>query len=270
MKVVLFCGGQGLRLRDYSDKIPKPLVPVGNKPILWHIMKYYAHFGHRDFILCLGYQGDPIKDYFLNYDRHVSNDFILKRGGKIDLMSNDIENWNITFVETGFNSNIAERLSRVKEYLKDEEIFLANYADGLTDMPLPTMINKFKNLDKVAMMMTARPTHSMKMTIINDSDEVTDIQDLSNLDIWINAGYFIFTKDIFNYIDTSEDLPVKTFPRLVEENQLAAFPYDGVFLTMDTYREKERLDDMYANGETPWQVWNNSLLNRFQPSKNLA
>ena len=136
MKVVLFCGGLGTRLREYSDTIPKPLVNIGQRPIIWHLMRYYAHFGHKDFVLCLGYRGDMIKEYFLNYNECMSNDFTLRNGGKdIELFQSDIQDWNITFIDTGLASNIGQRLMRVKDYLKDEECFLANYSDGLSDLP---------------------------------------------------------------------------------------------------------------------------------------
>ena len=145
MKVVLFCGGAGMRLRGYADDIPKPMVPIGTRPILWHLMKYYAHFGHKDFIICLGYKGNCIKDYFLHYDESVSNDFVWSQGGKqIQLLNRDIDDWTITFVETGANSTIGERLKAVEPYLEGEEMFLANYGDGLSDLPLPQMVETFQ------------------------------------------------------------------------------------------------------------------------------
>src|SRR5262245_22246107 len=145
MKVVLFCGGLGMRLRDYSDHIPKPMVNLGSRPILWQLMRYYAYYGHKDFILCLGYKSDVIKNYFISYNECISNNFILSEGGrKLQLFNRDIEDWNITFVDTGINSNIGQRLIRVREYLEGEDIFLANYADGLTNLPLPKYIDYFK------------------------------------------------------------------------------------------------------------------------------
>ena len=140
MKVVLFCGGMGMRLRDYSDQIPKPLVEVGQRPILWHLMKYYAHFGHKDFILCLGHGASKIKDYFLQYNECSTNDFVLSEGGRtVELLNTDIHDWTITFVDTGRNSSIGERLRRVRPYLGDDEMFLANYADGLSDLDLDAL-----------------------------------------------------------------------------------------------------------------------------------
>ena len=144
MKVVLFCGGLGTRLREHSDTIPKPLVNVGYRPILWHLMRYYAHYGHKDFILCLGYRGDLIREYFLKYNECMSNDFTLSEGGRrVELHSSDIEDWRITFVDTGLHSNIGQRLLRVREHLRGEEVFLANYSDGLSDLPLDQHIADF-------------------------------------------------------------------------------------------------------------------------------
>src|SRR6476619_7371153 len=150
MKVVLFCGGQGIRMREFSETIPKPMVNIGYRPILWHIMKYYAHYGHKDFILCLGHGADFIKNYFLNYNECISNDFILSGGGKkLQLFSSDIDDWNITFADTGMSSNIGQRLRAVEKYLDGEEMFLANYSDGLTDLPLDLQMDHFKREGKV-------------------------------------------------------------------------------------------------------------------------
>ena len=142
MKVVLFCGGLGLRLRDYAEHVPKPMVSIGYRPILWHVMKYFAHFGHKDFILCLGYRADLIKQYFLNYNECLSNDFVLSNGGKsLDLANSDIHDWKITFADTGLRSNIGQRLLAVRKYLANEEVFLANYADGLTDLDFSSYLD---------------------------------------------------------------------------------------------------------------------------------
>src|SRR5512134_2167309 len=145
MKVVLFCGGLGTRLKEYSDTIPKPMVEIGYRPLLWHLMRYYAHFGHKEFILCLGYKGDTIKKYFLEYDETVSNDFVMTEGGrKVDLLASDIQDWKITFVDTGMSSNIGMRLKAVEPYVAGDEMFLANYSDGLSDLPMPEVIEYFR------------------------------------------------------------------------------------------------------------------------------
>src|SRR6201987_1856378 len=161
MKVVLFCGGAGMRLRGYSDDVPKPMVTIGTRPILWHLMKYYAHFGHKDFIICLGYKGNVIKDYFLHYDESVSNDFVWSQGGKnVQFLNRDIDDWTITFVETGANANIGQRLKAVEPHLQGEGMFLCNYCDGLSDVSLPKLVENFEKSNGVPSLLLVLPTAS--------------------------------------------------------------------------------------------------------------
>ena len=168
MKVVLFCGGLGMRLRDYSEIIPKPMVNIGYRPILWHVMKYYAHYGHKEFILCLGYKADVIKDYFLNYNEYLSNDFVLTKGGKdLDLLHSDIDDWKITFVDTGLTTSIGQRLRAVQKHVGGEEMFLANYADGLSDCPLPILIDTLRERGKTAIF--SRPGQGSRSTSFRPS-----------------------------------------------------------------------------------------------------
>lgn len=258
MKVVLFCGGMGIRLQEYAERIPKPLVTIGNRPMIGHVMKYYAHFGHKDFILCLGYKGDEIKNYFMKYKEYLSNDFVLRAGSTIDLFERDIQEWNITFADTGLYTNVAERLLAVRKYLQGEDTFLVNYTDALTDMHLPDMIQAFEDSGKIAMLMVTRPRKNLRVTSIEPDipgmpARVTAVNKLDG--VWLNAGYYIFRKEIFRHIDPDGDLPEFTFPRLVGLNQLTAYPYNGMFIAMDTFKEKQALDDMYDRGDTPWQVW---------------
>ncbi len=191
MKVVLFCGGLGTRLREHSDTIPKPLVNIGVRPILWHLMRYYAHFGHKEFILCLGYRGDLIRDYFLNYNECLSNDFVLSEGGRrIELMRNDLQDWKITFVDTGLHANIGQRLMRVRQYLGDDEEFLANYADGLSNLPLDRHIADFRARGATASF-AAVPSPQSFHTLHDDDDGiVTSFGPMSEASpFWINAGF---------------------------------------------------------------------------------
>ncbi len=257
MKVVLFCGGLGTRLRDYSDVIPKPMVPIGYRPILWQVMKYYAHFGHKDFILALGYKADHIKEYFINYSETISNDFVYTKGGKnIQLLSTDIDDWKITFVDTGMHSNVGMRLKYIQSHVKDEDYFLANYADGLTDMYLPTLIDDFiSNKDKTASFMTYKPKSSMHSVNANQDGIVTSIQPFSYSKMWLNAGYFIFRQDIFDYIRNGEDLVAEPFQRLIEKEKLMTHHHNGFWQPMDTFKDKVLLDDLIDNGNTPWKVW---------------
>ncbi len=256
MKVVLFCGGLGMRLREYSDRIPKPMVPIGYRPMLWHVMKYYAHFGHKDFVLCLGYGADQIKDYFLNYNECVSNDFTLSKGGKdIRLHNSDIDDWNITFADTGVNSNIGMRLSAARKYLEGEEVFLANYSDGLTDLNLTEHINMFKASDKVASFLAVKPNLSYHMVSMKPNGDVTDITAVTDTDFRVNGGYFVLRGEIFDYMNHGEELVLEPFQRLIEKNKLLGYPYKGFFATMDTFKDKQQLDELYARGHAPWELW---------------
>jgi glucose-1-phosphate cytidylyltransferase len=177
MKVVLFCGGMGMRMREYSETIPKPMVPIGYRPILWHVMKYYAHYGHKDFILCLGYKADVIKNYFLEYNECLTNDFVFSKGGKnVELLSSDIHDWNITFVDTGFMSNIGQRLKAVEKHLQNEELFLANYTDGLSDVPLPAVIEAFKQSANIASFVSVKPRASFHLVSTDAKGVVRSIE----------------------------------------------------------------------------------------------
>lgn len=255
MKVVLFCGGLGTRLREFSAHIPKPMVHIGYRPILWHVMKYYAHYGHKDFILCLGYKADVIKNYFLNYDECASNDFTLLEGGKkIQLANSDIEDWKITFVDTGLTSNIGQRFKAVEKYLEGEEVFLANYSDGLTDLYLPDLINDFYQHDTIASFLCVKPSQSFHI-VSEENGIVTDICDVKQTGIQINGGYFIFKREIFDYIKLGEELVCEPFQRLMKLRQLTAYKYNGFWACMDTFKEQQQLDDLYSQGKAPWEAW---------------
>jgi len=245
-----------MRLRVFSDKIPKPMVPIGYRPILWYIMKYYAHFGHKDFILCLGYQGDTIKNYFVNYCEYTSNDFVFSKGGNsLTIINKDIEDWTITFADTGINSTVNARLLAVEKYLKGEEYFLANYSDALTDLPLPEMIREFHRSEKTGMMLITKPQRSFHVVDFDKDKTVMSLTTLADTGLWINAGYFIFHRDFFKYLKENEELADNALPRLAKKGLLAAYPYEGNWVTMDTFKEKQMLDDMYSRGDAPWEVW---------------
>ena len=260
MKVVLFCGGLGMRLREYSESIPKPMVNIGYRPILWHVMKYYAHYGHKDFILCLGYRADVVKNYFLNYNECTSNDFVLSRGGKrLQLFNSDIQDWRITFADTGINSNIGQRLKAVEKYLDGEEEFFANYSDGLTDVPLPEQVDHFRRSGKVGSFLCVRPNLSYHLVSLQEGEEnlVSGIHAINNGTIRINGGFFIFKKKIFDYMRPGEELVQQPFERLVAERQLIGYSYDGFWACMDTFKDKQQLDEL-DHGSAPWKVWNHT------------
>ena len=245
-----------MRLRGYADEVPKPMVPIGTRPILWHLMKFYAHFGHKEFILCLGYKGGCIKEYFLHYDEAVSNDFVWSKGGKeIQFANRDIDDWTIRFVETGINTTVGERLKAVEPYVKDEEMFLANYGDGLSDLPLPAMIETFRQSDAVASLLLVQPTASFDIVEVGPTRLVTDVCRLAQSDIWINGGFFVMRREIFSYIRPGEELVREPFQRLIERQSLLSYKYTGFWQCMDTFKDKSRLDDLEQT-TAPWKVWN--------------
>jgi len=259
MKVVLFCGGAGMRLRGYSEDVPKPMVTIGARPVLWHVMKYYAHFGHKDFILCLGYKASVIKNYFLEYEESVSNDFVFSHGGRtLEFMQRDIDDWKITFVDTGLRATIADRLRLVEPHLEGEEMFLANYSDGLTDFHLPKMIQEFTRRDSYASFLSVQPRSSSLDTVQASEDGcVRSIKSMKDASIWVNGGYFVLRKEIFRYIKPGEELVYEPFQRLISEGKVWSQRYEGFWQCMDTFRDKQLLDEMEASGAPPWYLWKN-------------
>jgi glucose-1-phosphate cytidylyltransferase len=259
MKVVLFCGGLGTRLREHSDTIPKPLVNVGDRPILWHLMRYYAHYGHKDFILALGYRGDLIREYFLNYNEAMTNDFTLSTGAggerEIRMHRRDMDGWNITFVNTGLHSNIGQRLLRVRHFVENEPAFLANYADGLSDLPLDELIADFHKRDVTASFAAVRSSQSFHAVHTGQDGLVTHIGAMPEVDLLVNGGFFVLRPDIFSQMREGEELVEQPFKRLIASQRLAAFRWMGFWQCMDTFKDKITFDRMEARGECPWMVW---------------
>ncbi len=256
MKVVLFCGGYGTRLRDYSETVPKPMVPLGYRPIMWHLMKYYAHFGHTDFILALGYQADVIKRFFLEYQEAVSNDFVMSEGGRqVEMLSTDIDDWKVTFVDTGMQTDIGDRLLAVRKHLADDEVFLANYSDGLTDLPLNDYIESFVRSGKTAQFLAVEPPLSYHRVDTDEDGTVTAIEPILGSGLYINGGYFVFRTEFLDYMKPGEVMVMDPFFRLMKEGELLAHKYDGFWAPMDTFKDKQRLDGLWASGRAPWEVW---------------
>jgi glucose-1-phosphate cytidylyltransferase len=256
MKVVIFCGGYGVRMGEETRSIPKPMIEIGGRPILWHIMRYYAAWGHNDFILCLGYKGEVVKRYFLEYNGAMLNDFVLDRsahGTKLELLSRDLEEWRITFVDTGLNATIGERLKAVGPHLADEETFLCTYGDGLTDAPLPDMIQAFREADKTAMFLSVRPQFNAHLVTTDADGNVTAVEDMSRSEIRINGGFFVFRREVVDLIEPGDELVEETFARLIAARELVAYPYEGFFGVMDTIKDRQRLEAMHESGQAPWQ-----------------
>jgi glucose-1-phosphate cytidylyltransferase len=257
MKVVLFCGGLGMRMRDGVSSGPKPMAMVGERPLLWHVMRYYAHFGHTDFVLCLGYGAAYVKDFFLSYDETRSNDFVLENGARdLKLFSTDISNWRITFVDTGLNSAIGERLRRVQRFVADEPMFLANYADVLTNAPLPDIIARFAATDAVASLLAVPPQSSHHIVDVGDDGRVAHVTPMRDLRQWENGGYFVLRPEIFDHLSEGEDLVEDAITRrLVPLRRVLAYPYKGYWSPADTVKERAQLEDMYQRGYCPWMIW---------------
>jgi len=256
MKVVIFCGGMGLRMRSTDDSAPKPMMPIGDRPVLWHVMRYYAHFGHNEFILCLGYGARSVKDYFLKYEETHSNDFVLTKGGEhIELLSSDISEWRITFVDTGMDTAIGERLRRVRPFLDYDEVFLANYGDVLTDAPLDAVISKFLASDAAASLLAVPPVDSFHVVDFNDDSKITRFTPAVDMNIRINGGYFVLRQDIFDYLRPGDDLVADAYTRAAAEQRILAVPYDGFWAPMDTLKERSMLENLYRTGQCPWAVW---------------
>lgn len=241
MKVVLFCGGLGMRMRDYSDVIPKPMVTIGSRPILWHLMRYYAHFGHTDFILCLGHMGDSIRDYFSHRDG-----------------MEDVQDWNITLVDTGLSATIGQRLVATQPYLEGEQVFLANYSDGLTDLDLPSYVDFFLAQDRTAAFVAVKSPQMFHVVEMEDDGSVSRIASIGDSEVWINGGFFVFRNEIFRYIREGEDLVTEPFQRLIAAGQLLAYKYTGFWEAMDTFKDRQSLAKMDESEAAPWKVWSNT------------
>lgn len=256
MKVVLFCGGLGLRMREGAASMPKPMNMIGDRPLLWHVMRYYAHFGHTDFILCLGYGAASVKDYFLRYDETQSNDFTMVGGGRdIKLHSTDITDWNVTFIDTGLNATIGERLMRVRPHVAGEEMFLANYADTLTDAPLDEMIAQFASTDAVATMLAVPPVSTHHVLDIDAAGRVTAVRQVGDLMQWENGGYFVLRQGIFDALRDGEDMVPHALARLLADGRLTAQRYSGFWRAADTFKDRVELEEMFRRGLCPWMVW---------------
>lgn len=255
MKVVLFCGGLGMRMREVSEHIPKPMVEIGGRPVMWHVMKYYAAMGHKEFVLCLGYKAHVIKDYFVKHAEYRSNDFVLHGDGSMELIDPDIPDWRITFVDTGDSSCIGERLWKVRKFVEGDDMFLANYSDNLTDYPLDGLIDRVQGSNAVAGFLSVRPPHSFHVTSVAEDGRVECIEDTSEVDIWINGGNFVLRPEIFEYMKEGEELVLEPFQRLVKEGRLLSLKYDGFWQNMDTFKDHQELNARLARGDAPWQIW---------------
>ncbi len=258
MKVAILCGGLGTRLREETEYRPKPMVPIGTKPILWHIMKIYAAFGHREFALALGYKGEAIKDYFLNYDLRNS-DFTLDLETKaITRMAtaHDEHDWRVTFIETGEGTMTGGRVKRLAPYLEQEEQFMLTYGDGVTDLDVSALVRFHQRSGCVATVTGVRPLARFGELIVQGDKVVRFAEKPNQGEAWINGGFFVMTPRIFDYIDGDETLLEREpLERLAAEGQLAVFRHDGYWQCMDTYRDMQSLNERWESGSAPWKRW---------------
>ena len=252
MKVVLFCGGQGTRIREYSANLPKPMVPVGAQPILWHVMQYYGHYGYRDFVLCLGYKSEVIRDYFLNVNPkpivdHVTSNF----GSRVEVIRLGTPDWRVTLVDTGIWHNVGQRLLAVRDQVQNEELFLANYSDGLTDAPLEKMLDFFKRSGKIGCFIAVRAPFNFHLADFDADGTVRRFRSNQDTEMWINGGYFIFRNEIFDYLHEGDELVLEPFRRLIEQDKLLAYKYEGFWRAMDTLKDRQVLEELLRGERCP-------------------
>jgi glucose-1-phosphate cytidylyltransferase len=237
VKVVLFCGGLGTRLKAYSDTIPKPMVPVGERPILWHLMRYYAHYGHTEFVLCLGWGGDVIA-------RWIAEDPAAREPG-----------WRVTCVDTGLHACIGERLLAVRPHVECDEVFLANYSDALSDLDLGAYLAFCDQRKTVAAFASVRPHHTFHVVETDGDGRVHAVRGASASGMRMNGGFFVLRRAVFDHIRSGEDLVEAPFQRLIAARELSAYRHDGFWHSMDTFKDKQAFDDLVARGTRPWEVW---------------
>jgi glucose-1-phosphate cytidylyltransferase len=253
MKVVLFCGGLGTRIREYSESVPKPMIPIGQQPIMWHVMQYYSHFGHTDFILCLGYKANTVKEYFINYKPQLYADCVLE-GGKIKTLGKIDDDWRVAMIDTGVWRNVGGRLWAVREHLRGEKMFLCNYSDGLTDVNLDDMVEKFENSDKIACFLAVHPPVTYHMADLDADGTVRAFKTSADSEVWINGGYFLFKQEIFDYLKDGEELVEDTFNRIIADGKMMAYRHTGFWRPMDTLRDRQNLEEMIEKGIMPWRM----------------
>jgi glucose-1-phosphate cytidylyltransferase len=259
VKTVLFCGGLGTRMREYSQILPKPLADIRQRPILWYVMKYYAHYGFTDFVLCLGYKADLIRAYFEHFLSGRQAPYCLPAGGAsgedIALYGEDIPDWKITFVDTGVNAGIGDRLRSVEPHIGSDALFMANYSDGVTDLHLPSLLTYARAKDRIGTFVAVQPNHSFHTVSRKPDGEVIGISDLRDSGVLINGGYFVLKREIFRHLNAGEELVVEAFDRLIAKQQLVAYHHTGYWACMDTFKDKTQLEKMLAEGRATWQVW---------------
>jgi glucose-1-phosphate cytidylyltransferase len=257
VKVVILCGGQGTRLREETEYRPKPLVEVGGRPILWHIMKLFAHHGFHDFVLCLGYRGNMIKEHFLSYEA-MNNDFTICLGRQNRITYHGAhreQDFHVTLAETGLETMTGGRVKRVEKYVEDDD-FIVTYGDGVADLDVGALVDFHRAHGHLATVTTVRPTSRFGILDVGDEGKVRRFAEKPQLEGWASAGFFVFNRRVFDYLG-ADDCVLEREPleRLAKEGELIAFRHSGFFFAMDTYREYKYLNELWATGKAPWKVW---------------
>jgi glucose-1-phosphate cytidylyltransferase len=256
MKVAILCGGKGTRMREETEYKPKPLVEIGGMPILWHIMKIYSYYGFNDFVLCLGYKGNMIKDFFLNFE-WFANDFTLHMGsgkGEITTHAHSMENWNVTFADTGEDTDTGGRVKRIEKYISDDT-FMLTYGDGLADIDISELLSFHSMKNKICTVTGARPKLRFGVLDINESGLANSFSEKPLVDGVINGGFYVFNKEVFDYLTIDSNLERDAMPKLAEDGQLAVFEHKGFWQAMDTYKEVEDFNKQWKLNIKPWVKW---------------
>ncbi len=256
MKVVILCGGKGTRMREETEYKPKPLVEIGGMPILWHIMKIYSYYGFNDFVLCLGYKGNMIKDYFLNFE-YFTNDFTLHLGdGKRNVIShaNSLENWNITFADTGEETDTGGRVKKIEKYI-DEGSFFLTYGDGVANIDIISLLKYHKTKDKIATVTGTEPRLRFGVLEVDQSGIATSFAEKPTTKGLINGGFYVFNTEVFDYLNDNSNLEREALSKLAQERKLAVYRHEGFWQCMDTYKEVEEFNRQWKLNEKPWAVW---------------
>jgi glucose-1-phosphate cytidylyltransferase len=260
MKVVILCGGKGTRLREETEYRPKPMVPIGGKPILWHIMKTYSHYGHKDFVLCLGYKGDMIKDYFRNYLWNTC-DITLKLGQNPSVQCHDNheeEDWTVTLAETGEDSMTAYRVKQIQRYIPDGEDFLLTYGDGLSTIDINACIKAHRAAGKICTISAVHPAGRFGELRIDYDGKIGSFSEKPQFEeAYVNGGYMVCKYGMFDRLPNDPNMMLERQPMddLVRDGQLHAFKHEGFWRPMDTYQESQHLNSVWASGKAPWKVW---------------
>lgn len=256
MKTVILCGGRGTRLGAHGATLPKALIEIGEKPVIWHLLKIYSHFGFDDFILCLGFLGSEIKRFFVEQN-WLSADFTLEKNSNRPLLENDaaLENWRVTFAETGLETNTGGRLKEVEKYLAGEEMFFVTYGDGLADVDLEKLVEFHRSHGRIATLTAVHPHSNFGIMKLDDKGFVTEFQEKPVMREWINGGFFVFNRAIFDYLDDNSILEREPLERLAREKQLVAFPHSGFWKCVDTFKDNLEFNQLWTDGRADWKVW---------------